>query len=86
MSEQNPTLVFFEVPDTMRILREGAFWDIYYEHCSYFTPGSLARRFRRTGFDINELKTFSISTGFKFEKVPAAVLKTYPSVQPATTL
>lgn len=42
--------VFFEVPDTGRILREGAFWDIYYEHCSYFTPGSMARAFRGAGF------------------------------------
>ena len=49
------TLVFFEVPDVLRVLREGAFWDIYYEHCSYFSPGSLARLFRSTGFDIIEL-------------------------------
>ena len=31
---------------SLRVLREVAFWDIYYEHCSYFTPGSLARLFR----------------------------------------
>jgi len=48
-------LVFFEVPDVLRILREGAFWDVYYEHCSYFTPGSLARLFRRLSFTIEEL-------------------------------
>ena len=44
------TPVVFEVPDTTRILREAAFWDVYYEHCSYFTPGSLARAFRAAGF------------------------------------
>ena len=43
--------VFFELPDTERVLLEAAFWDIYYEHCSYFTQGSLARLFRRTGFE-----------------------------------
>lgn len=48
-------LVFLEVPDTGRILRDLAFWDIYYEHCSYFTPGSLAQLFRRTGFEILDL-------------------------------
>ncbi len=53
--KQTQTLVVFEVPDTLRILREGAFWDLYYEHCSYFTPGSLARLFRATGFDVDQL-------------------------------
>ena len=47
--------VFFEVPDTLRILREVAFWDIFYEHCTYFTPGSLCRAFRNAGFRPSEL-------------------------------
>lgn len=37
------SVVYLEVPDTLRVLRERAFWDIYYEHASYFTLGSLAR-------------------------------------------
>ena len=49
--------VFFELPATERVLTEPAFWDIYYEHCSYFTLGSLARLFRRTGFDVTNLWT-----------------------------
>jgi len=48
-------LVFIEVPDTLRILEEGAFWDVYYEHCSYFTPGSLARLMRAAGFELLDL-------------------------------
>lgn len=44
--------VFFQVPDVARILEEGAFWDIYYEHCSYFSVVSLARLFRAAGFDV----------------------------------
>lgn len=55
IGERTDTLVFFEVPDVMRVLREGAFWDIYYEHCTYFTAGSLARLFRATGFEIDDL-------------------------------
>lgn len=47
--------VFFEVPDTGRVLRDCAFEDIYYEHCSYFTPGSLARLFRHCGFELDDL-------------------------------
>lgn len=49
------TTVFFEVPDVVRVLHELAFWDIYYEHCSYFSLGSLARLFRSCKFEIVDL-------------------------------
>jgi ubiquinone/menaquinone biosynthesis C-methylase UbiE len=55
VGDRNGTIVFFEVPDVQRVLREQAFWDIYYEHCSYFSLGSLARLFRTCGFDILDL-------------------------------
>jgi SAM-dependent methyltransferase len=45
-------IVFFMVPDATRILSEGAFWDIYYEHVLYFTPETLTRIFRFAGFDV----------------------------------
>ncbi len=48
--------VVFETPDFARVLEEGAFWDIYYEHCSYFSTGSLARLFRATKFDVVDLE------------------------------
>ncbi|QIE57865.1 methyltransferase domain-containing protein [Pikeienuella piscinae] len=47
--------LFFETPDVRRVLDEGAFWDIYYEHCSYFTLGSHARLFRAAGMDVTKL-------------------------------
>lgn len=50
------TVVFFEVPDVGRVLDELAFWDLYYEHCSYFSPGSLARLFRACGFEVLRLE------------------------------
>jgi len=49
------TTVFFQVPDVDRVLDEVAFWDIYYEHCSYFSAGSLARLFRSQSFDVHDL-------------------------------
>lgn len=52
IGDRRDTAVLFELPDTLRVLREGAFWDTYYEHCSYFTAGSLVRLFRRCGFDV----------------------------------
>jgi SAM-dependent methyltransferase len=51
------TIVFFQIPEVRRILQERAFWDVYYEHCSYFSKGSLARAFRGSGFDVVELWT-----------------------------
>jgi SAM-dependent methyltransferase len=55
LGDQTDTIVFFQVPSISRILRELAFWDIYYEHCSYFSPGSLAHLFRSCGFEVLDL-------------------------------
>ncbi|MEM7766766.1 MAG: class I SAM-dependent methyltransferase [Pseudomonadota bacterium] len=55
LGEQTDAMVFFQIPEAMRILKECAFEDIYYEHCAYFSPGSLARAFRQAGFDISDL-------------------------------
>ncbi|MGD1921943.1 MAG: class I SAM-dependent methyltransferase [Pleurocapsa sp.] len=49
------TVVVFEIPDNTRVLKEQAFEDIYYEHCSYFSPGTLARLFRNSGFEVTDL-------------------------------
>ena len=46
------TVVFFEVPNSLWTLREGGIWDIIYEHCSYFSPLSLAHLFRQNGFRV----------------------------------
>lgn len=48
--------LFTEVPDATRVLETGAFWDVYYEHCSYFTPGSLARAIRSAGMGVTRLE------------------------------
>lgn len=55
IGDRSHVAVLFEVPDTLRVLHEGAFWDVYYEHCSYFTPGSLSRLFRAAGFEVLDL-------------------------------
>lgn len=55
-SRTKGSMVFTEVPDTARVLREGAFWDVYHEHCSYFTLGSLARSLRQVGMSVTRLE------------------------------
>ncbi len=56
IGDRTDTIVFFDVPDVRRVLDEQAFLDIYYEHCSYFSMGSLARMFRLAGFEILDLR------------------------------
>jgi hypothetical protein len=55
-----------------RVLRQGAFWDVYYEHCSYFTRGSLARLFRSAGFDVHRLYKAYDDQYLMLEAQPAA--------------
>jgi SAM-dependent methyltransferase len=51
------TVVLFEVPGSERILEEFAFWDIYYEHCAYFTETSLSSALERAGFEVLALRS-----------------------------
>jgi cyclopropane fatty-acyl-phospholipid synthase-like methyltransferase len=52
IGDRTDTVVHVDLPDVLRVLRETAFWDVYYEHCSYFGIGSLVRLFRACGFDV----------------------------------
>jgi hypothetical protein len=54
LGDRTETVVFFEIPDSRRILAESAFWDIYYEHCSYFVSGSVRYLFETRGFEVLE--------------------------------
>ncbi len=51
------TTVFFQVPDMSRVLKDVAFWDVYHEHCSYFTAGALQNLFYMAGFDVDDVWT-----------------------------
>ena len=62
----------FEVPDARRILAEGAFWDVYYEHASYFTAGALARAFAFAGFDVLDVRREYGEQYLILEAAPAA--------------
>jgi len=55
IGKRKDVVLFFEVPSVVRILEVKAFWDIFYEHCSYFSPGSLARLFRKNMFEVLDM-------------------------------
>ena len=55
MADRPQAVVFFMIPEMTRILEHRAFWDVYYEHCSYFSPGSVGRALRHAGFDPLEI-------------------------------
>ncbi len=46
--------IFFQLPNQTRVLQDTAFWDIYHEHCSYFTPRALRNVFRLAGFTVED--------------------------------
>ncbi len=51
--------VFVETPDVEWILRNEVVWDLFYEHCSYFSPQSFATAFGRAGFtDVKSTRIF----------------------------
>ena len=57
IGDHSNVIIFFQVPDVTRILRDCAFEDIYYEHCSYFSPGSLGRLFLKNSFELLDVSS-----------------------------
>ena len=74
LADRRSVIVHFQVPDMLRVLQERAFWDIYYEHCSYFTLGSLGRLFRQAGFEILDL--------YRTYNDQYAVIEARPALEP----
>lgn len=52
--QKNPhSKVFFQIPNASRIYSTMAFWDVYYEHCSYFNKQSLVALFEQHHFQVD---------------------------------
>ncbi len=74
--------VFFETPDLDWILDGVVVWDLFYEHCSLFTPASLRTAFERAGFEITQItNTF----GGQYMWAEARVRSTAITKQPGNT-
>lgn len=57
IGEEMETIIFFQIPEAGRVMKDLGFWDVYYEHCSYFSSVSLVYLFRRAGFHVLEIGT-----------------------------
>lgn len=82
IGDQINAVIFFQVPEIQRILKELAFWDVYYEHCSYFSGGSLSRLFRLCGFKINNLWTDFDDQYLMIEAAPIVSGEDSPALPP----
>ena len=71
--------VFFETPCVEWILTNDTVWDFCFEHCSYFSAGSLAHAFARAGFALDGVTHVFVGQYLWAEARPAA------NVRPATT-
>lgn len=48
--------IFFETPCVEWILANLIVWDFFYEHCSYFSAGSLSTAFQAAGFEVQSVE------------------------------
>ena len=78
------TPVFIEVPDADRILAVGAFEDIYYEHCNYFTGPALQRLVERSGFAVRACYRVYDDQYLCLEAVAAAAVPGNPAQDSVT--
>lgn len=66
-----PLYVYFEVPSFDWICENRAFWDIFYEHCNYFTVSSISTLLQRCGFAIEQIATVFAGQYLSVDVVPA---------------
>ena len=78
---RDTALLFFEVPDAISLLRRLAFWDICYEHCSYYCEQSLSQVLSATGFRIDDLYT-GFDDQYLFAEARPAISTTDAAIVP----
>lgn len=75
--------VFFETPCVEWILENEVVWDFFYEHCSYFSAGSLGHAFERAGFAVDSVShvfggQYLWAEGHAAARAPSATVGTSP--------
>jgi len=64
--------VWIETPSIEWILEYGAVWDLFYEHCSYFSPGSIAVACAHAGLAVRGAREVFGGQYMWLEAAPAA--------------
>jgi SAM-dependent methyltransferase len=66
--------VFIEVPSFEWIVEHSAFWDVFYEHCNYFTRPSLENMFSQSehGLLFNKQYQYLLASFDDLQEVPCA--------------
>ena len=55
VGDKRKPMIFFEVPNVMSALRDLSIWDLFYEHCAYYSLSSLEHLFRSCQFEVSHL-------------------------------
>jgi SAM-dependent methyltransferase len=74
--------LFFEVPNALYMLSDGGVWDVIYEHCSYFSPSSLACLFEKQGLAVGRVEEGFGGQFLTIETSPGAPSNTGPRLTP----
>ena len=56
LTQSSHATVFLETPCVEWILRNNVIWDFFYEHCSYFSEGSLTAALELAGFTVQGIR------------------------------
>jgi hypothetical protein len=86
--EANNAPVYIETPDWDWIVNNEAHWDIFYEHCNYFSMAALAKLATGTGFEVightsvfgGQYQAIEIQPSNAHAKVTKAVVANLPEV------
>ena len=71
IGEKLETVVFFEVPNLLFMIRDLSIWDIIYEHCAYYSKSSLVQLFAKCGFNVLNITEEFEGQFLSIEAVPA---------------
>ncbi|HUY13368.1 MAG TPA: class I SAM-dependent methyltransferase [Terriglobia bacterium] len=72
LGESSVAVVYFETPNVEWVFEQTAFWDFFYEHCSYFTPDTLTWAVEMSGFSVLNVKSIFGGQYLSIEAKPRA--------------